>query len=133
MAIEYRVNTDLTPEQLAGVFEKSGIRRPIEDTERMRKMIAHASLTVTAWDGERLVGVARAVTDFCWCCYLSDLAVDSAYQRQGIGRVLVARVQAEAGDETNLLLLAAPEAAEYYPKIGFEAVLNGWLLPRRKS
>lgn len=99
----------------------------------MRKMIAHASLTVTAWDGERLVGVARAVTDFCWCCYLSDLAVDSAYQRQGIGRVLVARVQAEAGDETNLLLLAAPEAAEYYPKIGFEAVLNGWLLPRRKS
>jgi len=131
MTIEYRVNANLQPEQLAAVFERSGIRRPVREIERIRKMITHANLTVTAWDGEALVGVARALTDFCWCCYLSDLAVDKSYQRQGIGRTLIERVQAEAGDETSLLLLAAPEAAEYYPKIGFEPVLNGWLLPRR--
>ena len=130
MAIEYRVNAELTPEELAGVFEKSGIDRPVRDRERLRKMIAHANLTVTAWDDGNLVGVARALTDFCWCCYLSDLAVDKAYQHQGIGKALIARVRAEAGEDTNLLLLSAPEAMEYYPKIGLEAVTNGWIWKR---
>ena len=131
MTIEYRINAELTPEALVGVFEKSGIDRPVRDVERLRKMIEHANLTVTAWDGERLVGVARALTDFCWCCYLSDLAVDKAYQQQGIGRELIARVRAEAGEDANFLLLSAPEAMAYYPKIGLEAVTNGWMWKRR--
>lgn len=130
MAIEYRVNAELTPEELAGVFARSGINRPVGDTERLRKMIAHANLSVTAWDGEALVGAARALTDFCWCCYLSDLAVDKAYQQQGIGRALIARVRAEAGEEANFLLLSAPGAMGYYPKIGMEAVSNGWMWKR---
>lgn len=90
------------------MFERSGIARPVGDKER--KMIAHANLTGTAWDGETLVGVARALTDFSWGCYLSDLAVDKAYQRQGIGRELIARVRAEAGTDASFLLLPAPEA-----------------------
>ncbi len=127
MAIEYRVNAALTPEELADVFEKSGIVRPVGDKERLQKMIAHANLTVTAWDGDTLVGVARALTDFSWCCYLSDLAVDKAYQLQGIGRELIARVRAEAGEDASFLLLSAPGAMAYYPKIGLEAVTNGWM------
>ena len=95
-------------------------------------MLAHANLTVTAWDGETLVGVARALTDFSWCCYLSDLAVDKAYQHQGIGRELIARVRAEAGEDANFLLLSAPEAMDYYPKIGLGAVTNGWMWPRMR-
>ena len=75
-------------------------------------------------------GVARALTDFSWCCYLSDLAVDKAYQKQGIGRELVQRVRAEAGEEAHLLLLSAPKAMDYYPKIGLEAVANGWQIKR---
>ena len=130
MAIEYRVNAALTPEELAGVFERSGIARPVDDTERLRKMLAHANLTVTAWDGDALVGVARALSDFSWCCYLSDLAVDKAYQHQGIGRELIARVRAEAGEDANFLLLSAPEAMDYYPKIGLGAVTNGWMWKR---
>ena len=130
MAVEYRVNAELTPEELAEVFERSGIAQPIDDKERLRKMLAHANLTVTAWDGEALVGVARALSDFSWCCYLSDLAVDKEYQRQGIGRALIARVRAEAGEETNFLLLSAPEAMGYYPKIGMEAAANGWMWKR---
>ena len=130
MAIEYRVNAELTPEELTGVFERSGIDRPVRDRERLRKMIAHANLTVTAWDDDALVGVARALTDFCWCCYLSDLAVDKAYQHKGIGRELIARVRAEAGEDANFLLLSAPEAMAYYPKIGLEAVTNGWMWKR---
>jgi len=95
-------------------------------------MIENANLTLTAWDGEKLVGIARAVTDFSYCCYLSDLAVDRAYQRQGIGKELIRRMRQMLGDEVMILLLAAPEAMEYYPHIGFSKVENGWLIRRKR-
>ncbi len=130
MTLSYHVNAPLEPETLAALFDKSGIRRPTGDLERLRRMIAHANLTVTARDGERLVGIARALTDFSYCCYLSDLAVDCDYQHQGIGRALVHRVRAEIGEEAALLLLSAPEAMAYYPKLGFEAAGNAWIIKR---
>lgn len=83
-------------------------------------MIDHANIVITAWDGDKLVGIARALSDFAYCCYLSDLAVDKEYQNQGIGHELVNEVQKLIGEESNLVLLSAPEAIEYYPKIGFE-------------
>ena len=130
MSVEYRVNGTLKAGELATLFEQSGIRRPTQDRDRLQRMIENANLTVTAWHGEHLVGVARALTDFSWCCYLSDLAVDRDYQHQGIGRELVRQVQAEAGEECSLLLLSAPAAMGYYPKIGLETVQNGWMLKR---
>ena len=120
----------ISPEQLADVFSRSGIRRPVEDLPRLAAMLKHANLLVTAWDGERLVGVARALSDFSYCCYLSDLAVDKRYQKQGIGGRLIDRVRAAIGDNAMLLLLAAPEAVAYYPKVGFEPVPNGWTIKR---
>jgi N-acetylglutamate synthase-like GNAT family acetyltransferase len=131
MAIQYQHNKPITPEQLASVFVRSGIRRPTDDLDRMQKMLTHGNVLITAWDGETLVGVARALTDFSFCCYLSDLAVDKAYQKQGIGQELVRLVHEAIGPEAMLLLLSATEAMEYYPKIGFEAVANGWIIPRK--
>jgi GNAT superfamily N-acetyltransferase len=130
--IRYADDEAISPEQLAEVFSTSGLapRRPVDDLGAMSKMVAHANLTVTAWDGERLVGVARALTDFAFCCYLSDLAVDLDYQSQGIGRELVRWVEVAIGPETMLLLLSAPAAMDYYPKLGFTKVQNGWMLPR---
>jgi ribosomal protein S18 acetylase RimI-like enzyme len=132
MQIEYRVDASLNAEELASVFDRSGIRRPTGDLSRIQRMIDNANLTITAWDGEKLVGVARALTDFSWCCYLSDLAVDRDYQRHGIGRELVQQVQSAIGEETTLILLSAPEAMEYYPKIGFQAIHNGWIRNRAR-
>lgn len=97
-----------------------GERRPVDDSARIQRMLDHASVLVTAWDGDLLVGVSRALTDFSFCAYLSDLAVDQAYQHQGIGRKLVDRTRAAAGPDAMLLLLAAPKAADYYPKIGMK-------------
>jgi GNAT superfamily N-acetyltransferase len=128
MQIEYRVDAGLSAAELAALFDRSGIRRPTGDLARIRHMIDNASLTITAWDGEKLVGVARALTDFVYCCYLSDLAVDRDYQRHGIGRELVQQVRSTIGEETTLLLLAAPEAMEYYPKLGFQPIHNGWII-----
>ncbi|GGC70861.1 GNAT family N-acetyltransferase [Undibacterium terreum] len=128
--LRYETIQNITPPQLAGVFTRSGITRPVDDLARMAKMLEHANILVTAWDGELLVGVARALSDFSFCCYLSDLAVDLAYQKSGIGKELIDRVQKLAGDNSMLLLLAAPSAMPYYPKVGFEAVANGWIIKR---
>ncbi len=132
MVISYKVNTRIEAHQLAELFASSGIKRPTDDLNRIKQMIDHANLTITAWDGEKLVGVARAFTDFSYCCYLSDLAVDKEYQKLGIGHELVSEIQKQIGEESNLLLLAAPETMDYYPKIGFDRVGNAFLIPRKK-
>lgn len=128
--ISYCTDVSIAPGQLADVFARSGIRRPIEDLPRLATMLKHGNLLVTAWDDERLVGVARALTDFSFCCYLSDLAVDRQYQHRGIGSALIESVRSRIGTQTMLLLLAAPEAMAYYPKVGFDAVENGWAIKR---
>lgn len=128
--IAYRTDRCISAEQLAKVFSRSGIRRPVDDLPRLEGMLENANVLVTAWDGERLVGVARGLSDFHYCCYLSDLAVDREYQRRGIGKELVDLVRSLIGEKSMLLLLAAPEAMAYYPKIGFDSVPNGWMIKR---
>lgn len=132
MMLEYRIDAPLLPEEVSEVFRSSGIKRPSEDLERIRKMIDNADITVTAWEGERLVGIARAITDFSYCCYLSDLAVSLPFQKQGIGTELIRRLREKLGDEVALLLLSAPTAMGYYPRIGFEKKENAFLIPRVK-
>jgi predicted N-acetyltransferase YhbS len=104
----------------------------VQDLDRLAKMLREADLVVTARDGEALVGISRAVTDFSYCCYLSDLAVDVRYQRQGIGKRLIEETHQAAGEETTLILVAAPAAEGYYPKIGMNHVPSCWAIPRKK-
>lgn len=130
MEITYRVNHPITAQDFVEMCRSSGLRRPLERLERIQRMLDNANLTITAWDGERLVGFARSLTDYGFCCYMSDLAVRGEYQKHGIGQELVRRTQAQIGPECMLLLLAAPEAMGYYPHVGFSKVENGWIIPR---
>ena len=125
---DYRTGNDLDLDLVIALYRAStlGERRPVDDPERMRAMLEHANLVVTAWDGERLVGIARSLSDFAYCTYLSDLAVDATYQRQGIGRELIRRTR-ELGGRASVLLFAAPRAVDYYPRLGFGAG-SGWVL-----
>jgi len=91
-------------------------------------MLRHSNLLCTAWDDGKLVGVARSVTDFEYCCYLSDLAVDKEYQRIGIGKGLIRLTQSRLGEKAKIILLAAPDAEGYYGHIGFEAHRSAWIL-----
>jgi N-acetylglutamate synthase-like GNAT family acetyltransferase len=132
MEITYR--TDITPEtsQIIDVYNSSGINRPTSDKERIAKMYSNANLIVTAWDDEKLVGISRSLTDFCYCCYLSDLAVRKDYQGSGIGKKLIERTKTEIGEQVALLLHAAPAAINYYPKIGFQQIDHAFLIRRTK-
>lgn len=120
--ISYSTSRMLLADEFIDVLQRSTLagRRPVDDPECIAAMLAHADLTVTAWEGDRLVGVARSVTDFSYCCYLSDLAVDAHFQGQGIGRELIRQTRALLGPTCRLILLAAPNAASYYPHIGLE-------------
>ena len=95
-------------------------------------MLKYADLLCTAWDGRTLVGVARSVTDFEYCCYLSDLAVDERYQKKGIGRELIRLTQSRLGAKAKVILLAAPKAESYYPRIGFDQHRSAWIIPAAK-
>ncbi|MFZ6749580.1 GNAT family N-acetyltransferase [Undibacterium sp. Ren11W] len=129
-SLSYHTDLSISAAQLADLFTRSGINRPTEELPRMAQMLQHANILVTVWDQQKLVGVARALSDFCYCCYLSDLAVDRAYQKTGIGKQLIKLVHELIGPRTNLLLVAAPSATTYYPKIGFEAVPSAWVIRR---
>ena len=130
VAIEYRVDRALSADEFIDVLERStlGERRPIGDRACIEGMVARASLMVTAWDGAALIGVARSVTDFCYACYLSDLAVDVGYQRTGVGRALVQQTLKQLGPHCKIRLLAAPAAADYYRKLGFVQNTRCWEL-----
>lgn len=132
MTIVYACEPELPPESFRDLLVAStlGARRPVDDLDRLAAMLRHADLVVTARHDAKLVGVARAVTDFSYCCYLSDLAVDASFQRQGIGRRLIAETHARAGAGTTLVLVAAPSAAEYYPAIGMVPLPGCWGIRR---
>jgi predicted N-acetyltransferase YhbS len=129
--IEYKLTPDLDVDVAHDLYVAStlGERRPVGDRERFAAMIRNGNLTITAWDGDLLVGISRSVTDWAWMTYLADLAVRVSHQRQGIGKELMRRTQ-EAAPQARLLLLAAPAAREYYPHVGFTHMPHAWwLLP----
>ncbi len=131
MRIRYEHDQAITDSQFVDLLRRSTLaeRRPVDDAKSIAAMLQHGNLLCTAWAGERLVGLARSVTDFEYCCYLSDLAVDASYQKQGIGRELIRLTQSRLGGRAKLILLAAPTAVEYYPRLGFEAHRSAWLIP----
>lgn len=127
--IEYKLTTDLDVDLAHDLYVSStlGELRPVDDRERFAAMIRNGNLTITAWDGDLLVGISRSVTDWVWLTYLADLAVRLSYQRQGIGKELMRRTQA-AAPQARVLLLAAPAAREYYPHVGFKPMPYAWWL-----
>ncbi len=134
MTIVYTAEPDLSARAFCETLVASTLaaRRPVEDLDRLDRMLRHADVIVTARANGRLIGVSRAITDFAYCCYLSDLAVDAAWQRQGVGRRLIEETHARAGADTTLILLAAPAAEAYYPHIGMVQTPQCWTIARSR-
>ncbi len=131
MKIQFKINAKVSAENVIEVFKSSGIIRPVDDVRRIQAMLDNSNLIISAWDGIELIGIARSLTDYHYCCYLSDLAVKKEYQKSGIGKTLIELTQNTIGEQTMLLLLSAAPAMEYYPKIGFDKVENGFTIKRK--
>jgi ribosomal protein S18 acetylase RimI-like enzyme len=119
MPITYIAQPKITAQDFIDILDKStlGLRRPLADKEVMQTMFEHGNVYVGAYDDDKLVGIARVMTDFVYTSYLSDLAIDEAYQHQGIGKQLILEVK-KFIPQAKVILLAAPAAEGYYPKIG---------------
>ena len=135
MDIAYKAEPALSSAEFIDLLHRSTLaaRRPVDDTAAIAAMIANADLVITARIDGRLVGISRAITDYSYCTYLSDLAVDQQYQRRGIGRELIRRTHQAAGLKTTLILLAAPDARSYYPHIGMQRHESCWIIPRSSN
>lgn len=132
MQIHYKTGIIPDTEAIIALYASAGLNRPIDDKERIAEMYANSNLVLSAWDGDTLVGVSRSLTDFCYCCYLSDLAIMEEYKRHGIGRKLIDLTLEQLGEQVTLILLSAPGAMEYYPKVGFDAIHNGFIIHRKR-
>jgi len=136
LKIEISRVDNLSPSDFVDVLRRSGLaaRRPVEDEGRVYRMLTNSNLIVVARDEEtgQIVGVARSVTDFSYCCYLSDLAVDQAFQGQGIGKKLIEKTREAAGPEAMCLLLSSPDAMSFYKAIGMPQPDNAFLYKRER-
>ena len=130
MPIEYSNSRPVSTAQFIQLLQQTslGNRRPVDKPEIIAGMLQHADLLVTAWQNEELVGVARSVTDFYYCCYLSDLAVSERVQAQGIGKALIRHTFLALQPGCKLILLSAPQAVDYYPHIGFSQHPSAWVM-----
>ena len=131
--VSYRHDRPLSVEAFADALRRStlGERRPVDDVHRLEQMLRHANLLCTAWAGDQVIGVARGLTDFSYCCYLSDLAVDVTHQGRGVGTELIRLMQSRLEPGAKIILLSAPKARSYYPHLGFEAHPSAWTVPAR--
>jgi len=130
MLITYRQDAEISVEQAVNLYKAStlGERRPVDRPDIFEGMLKNSNLIISAWHENKLVGISRALTDFTYVAYLADLAVDSTYQKQGIGKRLIAETRQLLGKECMLVLLSAPKANDYYPKLGFEHNPRAWVL-----
>ncbi|MAX26964.1 MAG: GNAT family N-acetyltransferase [Phycisphaeraceae bacterium] len=136
LELTYAVEPDLSVEEFIDILKRSTLaeRRPIDQPDRMQGMVKQADIMATARDASGLlVGVSRALTDFSHCTYLADLAVDQAFQKQGIGKALIEYTHQQAGKHTLLLLIAAPKARSYYPHIGMQSHDSCWMIPSQPN
>lgn len=123
---------DIKPDDVSRVFSNSGIKRPYQDLDRLDRMIKNADIVISAWMNGQMIGIARALTDFSYCCYLSDLAVDKEHQQSGIGKELIDKVREAIGEECSLVLISSPVAVEYYPKVGFTKTDKAFVIGRSR-
>jgi len=129
--MHFEVNAEISVKEYVEIIKSTplGERRPLNDLKCMEGMLKNSNLIVTVRYDKKLVGMARAITDFFWVAYISDIVVDPNFQRIGLGKKLILKLRNELSDGCKLLLLAAPFAVDYYPHIGFVKEDRGWVLP----
>lgn len=131
--ITYAIEPDLSPEEFLALLRASTLadRRPVDQPQRIAKILAHSDLIVTARDAAgHLIGVARSVTDFAYCLYCPDLAVAQDHQGRGIGKALLRETVSAAPEVKTHLLLSAPSAMSFYEAAGYEHVENCFVFHR---
>jgi len=137
MDVHYALEPALGVQEFRRVLVESGLGsiRPVDDIERLQAMLSSAQVVVTARldaPGRPLVGVARTITDFAWCAYLSDLAVTPSAQGLGIGKGLLDATRTHCGPSAALILSSVPEAVPFYERVQMERIADAFWYRRAR-
>ena len=127
--MRYAFDETPAPDLIADLYARAGLRRPVRDVERIRRMYAGSNVITTAYDDQDLVGIVRGWTDAAYVGYVCDLAVDPSRQSSGIGRELL-RLTTERYPDVQFVLRASAVAERYYDHLGWQKIENGWYWPR---
>lgn len=118
---------------LLGLFEQTDWAkgRTLEDTERM---LTHTDLVITAWDGQKLVGFGRVLTDFVYRASIWDVIVDRPYHNLDIGKGIINRILAHPSlRQVELFWLCTRRYQGFYGSLGFsDQEQTGMVWDRRK-
>lgn len=119
--VTYQLEADLPLQEYIEILNSSGLgkRRPMDDSGHLGRMLTGSNLILTAREDGELVGVLRALSDFCYRTFIADLAVTSERQGEGIGRALLQKAK-ETAPEARLFLFSAEDAEGFYQKLGFQ-------------
>ncbi|MDX1419702.1 MAG: GNAT family N-acetyltransferase [Rubricoccaceae bacterium] len=122
-----REGTDgLTPARIATLYRRAPLLRQTDNADRLRRAFDNTQLVLTAWQGDRLVGLARVLTDGVQVAYLCDLAVEPDVQGLGIGKLLIDAVLERCAG-TELVLRDSNLSSGFYEHLGFRPIENGWV------
>lgn len=126
-AIQFRDTLEgLTPARIATLFRRAPLLRTTDSAEALMRAFQRSQLVLTAWTGDRLVGLARVLTDGEYTAYLCDLAVEPDVQGGGVGRQIIDEVLRRCAG-TELVLRDSNLSTGFYARLGFEPVENAWV------
>ncbi|MER9583156.1 GNAT family N-acetyltransferase [Mesorhizobium sp. M0276] len=132
----YASEPELAIAEFRRVLVESGLgeTRPVDDDARLQTMLSGANLLLTARldvEGKPLIGVIRALTDFSWVCYISELAVSQSAQGFGIGKGLMDEARRQLGPSVAISLISMPDAVGFYERIGMKRMADAFWLARK--
>ena len=125
--ITYRTDAPLDVVTFRDLVKRTTLNRDLDDDAKVQRMLDNADFLYTAWDGDRVVGFIRGLTDYGDVVYVADLGIDQEYWRQGIGKSLLNLIDQELGTKMHVVLLASELAADYYAKVGFAKHPRGYI------
>ena len=131
MKIDYVIDpTNLNPQDVFDLFQKSGISQPNKTVSRISRSMKGSAVITTAWHNNLLIGYSNAISDLSWVGHISQLAVDPEYQGKGIGKNLIEAIKQTLGNEVTLMVHSSKKAKGFYEAIGFKEYSDMFVFSR---
>ena len=131
--INFLDSTGINPQQLLALYGQTDWARDrsLDDT---KLMLAHTDVAISAWDGPRMVGFGRVLTDYVFRASIWDVIVDRAYQDRDIGKGIIHRILTHPKlERVELFWLCSRRYQAFYASLGFsDKEQTGMVWDRRK-
>ena len=118
MAITYRASKEVEPYSLGDLF--LSVNWPLgHQPDKLRRAFSRSDQVITAWDGEKLVGLVNTIADGSVTAFIPYLLVNPEYQKQGIGGTLIGMIVSAYQGYERIVLLTEKDTVDFYKKCGF--------------